>query len=249
MVGKKFVIWVLIAVKKGHKNYACVLVDLETGLVLDFLENRKKETIESYFKEKGSIICHQIELVSSDMWDAYSTLAGDLFPSAISVIDRYHFFVHLNKAVDASRKSLRKAFPAQEEFKGIRWILLKSPENLSKEEQEKLNKVFELAPELRCIYEFRKSLKYIFDLDISKEEAELKIAAWEKEAEKLATKPMESFIKTLNNWKDKVLNFFHQRITNATVEGINNAIRGIIRRSFGFHEFDNLKRRILTELG
>jgi transposase len=26
-----------ISVKKGHKNYACVLVDLETGQVLDFL--------------------------------------------------------------------------------------------------------------------------------------------------------------------------------------------------------------------
>jgi transposase len=33
------------------------------------------------------------------------------------------------------------------------------------------------------------------------------------------------------------------------VEGLNNAIRGIIRRSFGFHDFQNLKRRILIELG
>ena len=49
--------------------------------------------------------------------------------------------------------------------------------------------------------------------------------------------------------KDKVLNFFQQRITNVTVEGLNNAIRGVIRRSFGFHNFQNLKRRILVELG
>ncbi|MCY7357144.1 MAG: transposase, partial [Rudanella sp.] len=51
------------------------------------------------------------------------------------------------------------------------------------------------------------------------------------------------------NWKDKVLNFFHNRLTNAVVEGLNNAIRGIIRRSFGCRDFDNLKRRVLVELG
>ncbi|WP_367175037.1 transposase [Flavobacterium sp.] len=33
------------------------------------------------------------------------------------------------------------------------------------------------------------------------------------------------------------------------VEGLNNAIQGIIRRSFGFHSFENLKRRVLIELG
>jgi transposase len=238
-----------ISVKKGHKNYACVLVDLETGQVLDFLENRLKETIEAYFKHKGAMICNQIEVISSDMWDAYSNLAGALFPNAISVIDRFHFFVHLNKALDASRKALRKDFPEEVLFKNLRWALLKNPNDLSKEEQEMLQKVFLLSPELSTVYALRKELKDIFDLDISKEEAKQKVEEWEKKATALGSKPVNGFMKTLYNWKDKVLNFFHQRITNATVEGLNNAIRGIIRRSFGFHNFQNLKRRILVELG
>ena len=33
------------------------------------------------------------------------------------------------------------------------------------------------------------------------------------------------------------------------LRGLNNAIRGIIRRSFGFHSFENLKRRVLIEFG
>lgn len=238
-----------ISVKKGHKNYACVLVDIERGQVLDFLENRQKETIEAYFKEKGTVICNQIEVISSDMWDAYSNLATKLFPNAISVIDRFHFFIHLNKALDASRKILRKDFPEEELFKNLRWTLLKNPDDLSKQEQETLQKVFALSPELGVIYGLRKELKDIFDLDISKEEAKQKVEEWEKKATALDNKPIQSFMKTLYNWKDKVLNFFHQRITNATVEGLNNAIRGIIRRSFGFHDFQNLKRRILVELG
>jgi transposase len=238
-----------IAVKKGHKNYACVLVDLQTGQVLDFLENRQKETIEAYFKQKGTLICNQIEVISSDMWDAYSNLAGKLFPNAISVIDRFHFFAHLNKALDASRRLLRKDFPEEVLFKNLRWTLLKSPADLSKEEQETLQKVFVLNPELGVMYELRKELKGIFDLDISIEEAKKQVEDWEKKATALDNKPLKGFMKTLYNWKDKVLNFFQQRITNATVEGLNNAIRGVIRRSFGFHNFQNLKRRILVELG
>ncbi len=57
-----------ISIRKGMKNYACCLVDLDRGIVLDFLENRQKETIIAYFTAKGSVFCNQIEVVSSDMW-------------------------------------------------------------------------------------------------------------------------------------------------------------------------------------
>lgn len=42
-----------IAVRKGHKNYACVLADLGRGIVLDFLEPRYKAGIIKYFRAKG----------------------------------------------------------------------------------------------------------------------------------------------------------------------------------------------------
>ncbi|WP_407654642.1 transposase [Arcicella aquatica] len=44
--------------------------------------------------------------------------------------------------------------------------------------------------------------------------------------------------------KKKALNFFLQKHTNSVEEGLNNVIRGIIRRSFGFHSFENLKLRV-----
>lgn len=238
-----------ISVRKGSKNYACCLVDLERGIVLDFLESRRKESLIAYFKAKGTHFCNQIEVVSSDMWDAYSTLPGDLFPNAESVIDRYHFFVHLNKALDATRKSVRKVFADQQAFKNIRWALLKNPVKLSADEKSMLEKAFKFNDQLLEVYQLRQELKELFDTDLSKQEALNRLQKWEEKARKVENKPMESFLKILDNWKDKVFNFFHKRLSNGMVEGINNAIRGIIRRSFGFHSFDNLKRRVLVELG
>ena len=238
-----------ISIRKGTKNYACCLVNLERGIVLDFLPSRLKGDLVSYFEQKGAAFCAQIEVVSSDMWDGYTTLADAVFPNAITVIDRYHFFVHFNKALHTSRSQLRKEFPDEEVFKHLRWALLKNPENLSLEEQLLLQKAFAISEELSQMYQLRKDLKQIFDTDQSIAEARVVLDQWEEKASKMANKPMQKFLTILANWKDKIVNFFQDRLSNGVVEGLNNAIRGIIRRSFGFHNFDNLRLRVLSELG
>jgi transposase len=238
-----------IAIRKGKKDYACCLIDLERGIVLDFLESRQKAYLVAYFKEKGMDFCNQIELVSCDMWEGYTNLAGDIFPNAVTVIDRFHFFMHLNKALNATRATLRKEFPDEDTFKHLRWAILKNPQNLSNEEDILLEKAFKLSQELKQVYSLRNELKEIFDTDQSIQQAQESIDLWQEKAEQIPNKHLTLFLKVLQNWRAKILNFFKERVSNGVVEGLNNAIRGIIRRSFGFHNFDNLKRRILVELG
>ncbi len=93
------------------------------------------------------------------MWDGHTTLAGDIFSNAVTVIDRYHFFIHLNKALNATRSCLRKEFPDEETFKHLRWAILKSPKNLSPKEKTLLQKAFTLSEELSQVYQLRKDLK------------------------------------------------------------------------------------------
>ncbi len=44
---------------------------------------------------------------------------------------------------------------------------------------------------------------------------------------------MKKFINTLENQQEQILNYFFERVTNGFVEGMNGAIRIIIRRAFG----------------
>jgi transposase len=81
-----------------------------------------------------------------------------------------------------------------------------------------------LCADLQAVYQLRIDLKAIFDKDITKEQATKLVEQWEKKAQELDKKPLNNFLNTLQNWKDKVLHFFHQRHTNAVVEGLNNAI-------------------------
>jgi transposase len=81
-----------ISLLKGHKDFATVLVDLERGKVVEFLPERTKEYLINYFKNLGQEFCNQIIAVSSDMWDGFTSLAGNVFPNAEHVVDRFHFF-------------------------------------------------------------------------------------------------------------------------------------------------------------
>jgi len=50
-----------ISHRKGKKDYACVLTDLERGIELDVLPNRKKETLVAHFHSLGIDFCNQIQ--------------------------------------------------------------------------------------------------------------------------------------------------------------------------------------------
>lgn len=236
-----------ISIKKGKKDYACVLVDLERATVIDFLESRHKDFLINYFNQRGVAFCQQIEVLSSDMWDGFVGLTQSVFPNAVNVIDRFHFFCHLNKALNDQRKALRKNDPEEEVFKHLRWPILKSPESLSDKEQDLLLKAFEKAPELEKIYRLRSELKQIFDQPFNELQANVAIAYWQQKAMQLNNIFLNKFLKTLQNWRQLILNYFSIRITNAAVEGINNHIRSIIRRGFGYPCFDNLRTRVLLE--
>jgi len=127
-----------IALKKGHKNFVCVLVNLETGEVLDILEDRSKANLIVYFNKLGPVFREGIEVFSSDMWEGYINAAKELFPNADIVVDRFHFFAHLQKTLDSSRKALRRQFPDEEALKNVKWLFLKNGKDLGLELQTQL---------------------------------------------------------------------------------------------------------------
>ncbi|OQY28510.1 MAG: hypothetical protein B6244_07125 [Candidatus Cloacimonetes bacterium 4572_55] len=47
--------------------------------------------------------CQSIEVFSCDMWDGYVSTAKNVFPNAEIVIDRFHFFGQMSKALDNVR--------------------------------------------------------------------------------------------------------------------------------------------------
>lgn len=234
------------ALKKGKNDYAVVLVDLETGLVIDVLAERKKTALIEYFKEKGKEYCQQIEVFSCDMWEGFSNTAKELFPNADVVIDRFHFFHNLNQVLDKARKKLRKERADDENIKHIKWLLYKRWDSLNDEQKKQLSKAFEHSKDLKNMYFLKNDLALIFDSHISKTAALTACENWLEKAKILNNIYLNNFIKTFTTWQNDVLNFFTHRVSNGIVEGINNVIKMIKRQAFGFRNFHNFRAKIMV---
>lgn len=234
------------ALKKGHKDYACVLINLESACVIDVLHYRDKASLIAYFKKKGDAFCQSVEVFSCDMWDGFVAVAKEMFPGATIVIDRFHFFAHMNKALDNVRKHLRRQFKNDDLLKGIKWLLLKNTDRLTPKQKQDLEKVFERFPQLKTVYDLKNELRVIFESDIDRQEAEKRINQWVEKTKIINNRYTNHFLKTLKNWKDYVLNYFIERVTNGIVEGINNKIKMIKRMAFGFRNFTHFRLRIIA---
>ena len=233
------------AIKKGHRHYATVIVDLERIEIIDILEYRDQEKLIQYFKDKGTEWCEGVDVFCSDMWPGFINTARAVFPNATVVVDRFHFFSYLNKAVDNQRKSLRRQFKDQDDLKRLKWTLLKNADGLTPDQKKKRDHAFLLAPQLKLIYDHKEKFRALFNQKIDRNQGEIELNQWIEKAQKIKNSHLDKFLCMLNNWKDYILNYFAHRVTTSVIEGINNSIKTVKRMGYGFRNFVNFKQRVL----
>jgi transposase len=79
--------------------------------------------------------------------------------------------------------------------------------------------------------------------------AERFLRAWVWRAEASGIPLLHKFVQTLLHWWNEFLNYFEERVTSGVVEGLNRAIRAIIRRACGYHLFEHFRLQVLVEHG
>ncbi len=220
----------------------------ELGIVLDLLSDRLKESLEKWFDERGSEWCAQIEVFCADMWDAYHEAAANKLPNAKQVVDHFHVIKNLNESINKTRRTIQKKLEPElkSQFKNARWLLLKNPDHLSKEEQLSLQNILNLSPELKDCYTLKEEFRTCFKTDQSVAEATIILDDWCKRVYATPYKALHAFANTFNNWRQRILNFFDGRYTNAFAEGVNLKIKLIIRRGFGYRNFLHFRLHILV---
>jgi transposase len=59
---------------------------------------------------------------------------------------------------------------------------------------------------------------------------------------------LEAFIRTFETWQEEILNYFDARQTSASVEGLNNKARVILKRAYGLKGADSLWTRLILDV-
>jgi len=256
-----------IALRKGHSHYLTIVSDLSDNKnvkILGVLDGNSKGDILPFLQSIPKEILLSLEGVTIDMGASYFSALKELYDvdrfNRIVTIDRFHVAKLLGDKVDKERKKVVKKLKIEfenddeklESIKGTMWPFRHHRDDLSKEENDKLEKLFELAPSLKECYKLREELYEIFELEkISKKEAKEKIDEWCKKANLFETKgfnPFTTFIKTYINFEENILNYFTNRISSGPVEGLNNKIKVIKRRGFGFRNIANFAKRLFLDI-
>jgi transposase len=233
--------------RKGKKDYLCVLTNLENGQTIDILQTRQKDALIAHFKriklKNGLLFTDQVKIASCDFWGPFLDIIKTEFPNATAVGDRFHWTTYINNVLDATRKGLRKESPQQDEFKSIKWLLFKQPDQNTKKETDILQKALVLSPILEELYQMKNTFVAIFECPFTYDFAIQQINLWLEQAKKLKNDKMDEFIKFLERQFEPITNFFKHPVSNAATEGNNNLLRTVKRFTFNMTNFEHFKAR------
>ncbi len=239
-----------ISLRKGHQQFALVLSDLEHHCVIAILPERSQKAFEAWLDALSEAERQAIRLVAMDMWGPYRGVVRSKLSHVEIVADRFHVMKQLNDALGKIRRHLQASNPASYELlKGIRWILVRRRADLKPEEEAKLQAALDAFPQLRTAYLLKERFVAIADKIQDRAQAERFLRAWVYEAQASGLVLLVKFTQTLQHWWEEFLNYFNEGFTSAVVEGLNNAIRGTIRRAYGYHRFEHFRLHILVEHG
>jgi len=246
-----------IALKKGHQDFATIITGRIDGktVILGVLADRKKETVKQFLMSIPKRLRREVRFVCCDMYIGFVNAAREVFGKKVRiVVDRFHVAKLYGKGLDELRKKelerLRKILPKEQykELEGVMWILRKRPSDLMFEEQEKLNKLFEHSPLLKKAYALKNDLTALLDSDLDRRHGKQKLTGWMNRVKKSSVRCFDTFLNTLETYKDEVANYFMDRLNSGFVEGLNNKIKVIKRRCYGLKNVGHLFQHLYLDL-
>ena len=232
-----------------------MLIDHTNRRVLEVLENRDKASVVAYLQAgKASGLFAQLEEVTTDMWDGYVTAVRDVFGDTVRVtIDRFHVMKNFQEHLTDARRQIQRELDKEEAkaLKGTRWLWVTNWENLDAAQQAELTQLKERFPRLRELVDYREALRRLFEdrgiADASAGTEQLK--RWIESARRAGLKGLDAFCRTLENWLDKIANYFVSRASNGRTEGYNHGLRSVLWRAFGMTNFEHFRLRVLDRFG
>lgn len=221
----------------GKKTrFITVVSNLQNGEPLWFGQDRKKETLDEFFRTQLSARQRQrIEAACVDMWEAYATSIGEWAPNCAIVYDKFHIMQHANKAIDEVRREefFRKGKQMREVVKGKRWLLLTRWVHLTSDKRQQLNQLFALNRKIMKAYLLKESLERLWTYTY--EGAMLRyLKAWTLQLRWQRLPAFEKLAYLLLDHLDGILNHCKVKVRFGVVEAINGNIKTLLRRGRGY---------------
>lgn len=224
-----------IAISKGHQ-YLTVVLDYLSGRVVWTGNDRTKETLADFFAGMTTEQRQKIEAIAMDMWDPYIHAVKNHAPHVKIVFDLFHVVSSFGKVIDKIRNAeYRKASKENKEvFKGSKYLLLKNKRTIRKKgPREHLKQLLSLNETINTVYILKDKVKLIWHYR-SRTWAKKALDDWCRMARTLTHPEIHKFANMLQRYSYGILNHCDYQIHTSKLEGVNNKIKVIKRKAYGF---------------
>ena len=232
----------------GHgQRYLTIVLNLRSGAVVFVGDGKGTDALKPFWPRLRRARA-QVEAVATDMSAAYIRAVRDHLPHAGLVFDHFHVIKLFNDKLSAFRRQLFHELngPSQRLLKGIRWLLLKNPDNLddTKSERQRLERALKINKPLAIAYYLKEDLRQIWQQP-DKRSARLVLNEWLAQARASGIRFLKQFADTLQAHQEGILNYYDHRISTGPLEGTNNKIKTMQRQAYGFRDTEFFKLKIL----
>ena len=106
-------------------------------------------------------------------------------------------------------------------------IILKNKSKWNKQQTDRAKILFDLFPSLKKAYDLSMKLTEIFNKKVKPDQARLSLAIWYNEVEEFDENCLSKVLDTFQNNNVTIINYFEQRLTNASAESFNAKIKAL----------------------
>ncbi len=227
------------SVKKGH-NYVTFFFDLDQKKLMFGTEGKDNETVKEFvadLKKHGG----DPELITDaaiDMSKAFIKGVKEQLPNAVTTFDKFHLIKLMNEALGKIRAEEARQFP--EFLKKTRFLFLKNHENLTLEEQDRIDTmVANQCHKSIEAYTHKLNLQNVYFAE-NRQEAKILLNQRCKKTSKSSIGLIQKMAKTVKEHWDGILSHFDSGLTTGYLEGINSLIQAAKARARGYRNPRNM---------
>jgi len=247
---------------KRRFRFHTVLSDPERGTVFDVVEGRHEGAVVSGLAKLSDQVRAGIETVVIDCFWPYRRALEKVVPDARIVADKFHVI----RSIDAAAQRVRMRFGRRSYRQRVgrdggtsrqhnpaydpavfraRWVFMKRVDKLTDDEVVWMHRLFEVAaPEVAAAWWLKEEFAAIYS-EPDRRSADVRLDRWIEAVHRIGLPEFINTWRTLQWWRDPILNYFDDRVTNAFAEGITNKIKVMKRRSYGFRDPVRYRHKVL----
>ena len=249
--------------------YCCVIMDFESQMPVDIIKSRRKEWLDEYFSSMPSAELRNVRCIISDMFDGYARMARAWFPKAVHVVDRFHVVQLARNAVNSVRtkvmKGLDQSSPEYRFMKSnwesflVRRRLIpdrwygRGAESEGVHFDEMVMRCLRLDEDFLISWGQYQDLLSVSWGDKGLDECLRTVDFIARDLGESRYQEVAKAGASFRKWRVEIAramakNDVGQKLTNGKMECLNNHLKTIIKKGYGYRNFERFRKRSLLLL-